>query len=303
MTYSIVARDPETGELGVAVQSHWFAAADLVMWAEPGVGTVATQALVEVSHGPLGLELMREGATAEEAVRVRAAADHGRENRQFAMVDARGRAAAYTGERCIREAGHRTGDGFSVQANMMLHNTVWDAMASAFEASAARDLTHRLLDALDAAEAQGGDVRGRQAAGILVVRATPGERSWEDIVVHLRVDDHPDPLPELRRLVELKLAYDRLDAAEKLEEAGDAGAAYEERGAAMRAFPRNAEIAFWSAVSLAERGDVDEACRTIGIAFRTHPGWEELLRRLARDGFLGVPTQTLERLLASVAAG
>jgi uncharacterized Ntn-hydrolase superfamily protein len=303
MTYSIVARDQATGELGAAVQSHWFAAGELVLWAESGVGAVATQALVEVSHGPLGLALMREGMSAPDAVRTRVEADEGRENRQFAMVDAQGRAAAHTGARCIREAGHRTGDGYSVQANMMLNATVWDAMASAYESSAAPDLAHRLLDALDAAEAEGGDIRGRQAAGILVVRATPSERPWEDVLVSIRVDDHPEPLPELRRLVDLKVAYDRLDQAEKLEERGDLEAAFAEQRAAREAFPRNEEIAFWTAVSLAEKGRVDEACDTIRVAFRSYPGWEELLRRLARDGFLGASTETLERLLASATAG
>jgi uncharacterized Ntn-hydrolase superfamily protein len=301
VTYSIVARDPATGQLGVAVQSHWFAAGDLVMWAEPGVGAVATQALVEVSHGPLGLTLMRDGVSAEEAVRARVEADEGRENRQLAMVDAQGVAAAHTGARCIREAGHRTGEAYSVQANMMMNDTVWDAMASAYESSSAPDLAHRLLDALDAAEAEGGDIRGKQAAGILVVRARPGERSWEDVVVHLRVDDHPEPLPELRRLVDLKFAYDRLDAAEKLEQAGDLAAAYQEQRAALEAFPRNEEIAFWTAVSLAEKGRIIEACDTIQVASRAYPGWVELLRRLARDGYLGVSTEALERLLASAA--
>ena len=303
MTYSIVARDPSSGDLGVAVQSHWFAAGDLVMWAEPGVGAVATQALAEISHGPLGLASMRDGSSAEEAVRVRVDADEGREHRQLAMVDASGRAAAYTGERCIREAGHRVGEGYSVQANMMLNDTVWDAMAAAFDGSSAPDLAHRMLDALDAAEAEGGDIRGKQAAGILVVRATPSERSWEDVVVHARVDDHAEPLPELRRLVDLRFAYDRLDAAEKLEQAGDLEAAFEQQRAALREFPDNAEIAFWTAVSLAEKGRLDEARETIRIALRAHPGWQELLRRLARDGFVGASTETLERLLASANGG
>src|SRR5919201_2395488 len=225
MTYSIVARDPETGELGAAVQSHWYAAADLVLWAASGVGAVATQALVEVSHGPEGLRLMREGRSAAEAIAERVAGDEGRDVRQIGMVDARGTVAAHTGSKTIAEAGHLTGDGYSCQANMMMNDTVWDAMAEAYEKSDG-DLVHRLLDALDAAEAEGGDVRGKQAAGILVVRAEPGERPWEDVVVQIRVDDHPEPLPELRRLVDLKFAYDRLDAAERLELAGGLGGGF-----------------------------------------------------------------------------
>lgn len=200
MTYSIAARDPRTGELGAAVQSHWFAAGELVPWAEAGVGAVATQALVGVGYGPLGLDLMRGGKRAPQALRALLAADEGEMHRQVAMVDPAGEVAAHTGSRCLREAGHRTGDGYSVQANMMLRDTVWDAMAEAFEKSTG-PLTYRLLAALDAAEAEGGDVRGRQAAGILVVKDAPSGRPWEDVVVHLRVDDHPAPLEELRRLV------------------------------------------------------------------------------------------------------
>ena len=296
MTYSIVARAPETGELGAAVQSHWYAAADLVLWAASGVGAVATQALVEVSHGPEGLRLMREGRSAAEAMAERVAGDEGRDVRQIGMVDARGTVAAHTGSKTIAEAGHLTGDGYSCQANMMMNDTVWDAMAEAYEKSDG-DLVHRLLDALDAAEAEGGDVRGKQAAGILVVRAEPGERPWEDVVVQIRVDDHPEPLPELRRLVDLKFAYDRLDAAEKLELAGDLEGAFAEQRAALRAFPDNAEIAFWTAATLAAHGRLDEARETIGTAFGQYRGWEVLLRRLVRDGFLEVPPEALAALL------
>jgi uncharacterized Ntn-hydrolase superfamily protein len=296
VTYSIVARDPDTRELGVAVQSHWFAAGDLVTWAEPGVGAVATQSLVEVSHGPEGLRLMREGRKASEALAARVAGDEGEAVRQIGMVDASGGVAVHTGSRCIAEAGHRSGDGYSCQANMMMNDTVWDAMAEAYEASDG-DLVHRLLDALDAGEAQGGDVRGRQAAGILVVKAEPTDRPWEDVVVNVRVDDHVEPLPELRRLVDLKFAYDRLDAAEKLELAGDLDGAFAEQRAALAEFPDNAEIAFWTATSLAAHGRPDEARRTIRVAFERHRGWEVLLRRLVRDGYLDVPPETLSALL------
>jgi uncharacterized Ntn-hydrolase superfamily protein len=295
MTYSIVARDPETGQLGGAVQSHWFAAGDLVLWAEPSVGAVATQSLVEVSHGPEGLRLMREGKTAGQALAERVAGDEGENVRQIGMVDARGNVAVHTGSRCIAEAGHRTGDGYTCQANMMMNDTVWDAMAEAYEKSGG-DLVHRLLDALDAAEAEGGDVRGKQAAGIYVVKAEPSDRPWEDVVVQIRVDDHPEPLTEMRRLVDLKFAYDRLDAAEKLELAGDLDGAFAEQRAALAEFPDNAEIAFWTATSLAAHGRLDEARATIRTAFRQHPGWEVLLRRLVRDGYLEFAPETLETL-------
>jgi uncharacterized Ntn-hydrolase superfamily protein len=296
MTYSIVARDPQTGELGGAVQSHWFAAGDLVLWAEPAVGAVATQSLVEVSHGPEGLRLMREGRSAGEALAERVAGDGDENVRQIGMVDGRGGVAAHTGSKCIAEAGHRTGEAYTCQANMMMNDTVWDAMARAYERSDG-DLVHRLLDALDAAEAEGGDVRGKQAAGIFVVRARPSDRPWEDVVVHIRVDDHPDPLPELRRLVDLKFAYDRLDAAEKLELAGDLDGAYAEQRRALAEFPDNAEIAFWTATSLAAHGRLAEARATIRTAFDRYRGWEVLLRRLVRDGYLDLAPATLEALL------
>jgi uncharacterized Ntn-hydrolase superfamily protein len=296
MTYSIVARDPETGQLGGAVQSHWFAAGDLVIWAEPAVGAVATQSLVEVSHGPEGLRLMRDGRTASEALAERVASDEDEGVRQIGMVDARGGVGVHTGSRCIAEAGHRTGDGYTCQANMMMNDTVWDAMAEAYERGGG-DLVHRLLDALDAAEAEGGDVRGRQAAGIYVVKAESSDKHWEDVVVNIRVDDHPQPLPELRRLVDLKLAYDRLDTAEKLELAGDLDGAFAEQRRALAEFPDNAEIAFWTATSLAAHGRMDEARATIRTAFEQHRGWEILLRRLVRDGYLDFAPETLEALL------
>jgi len=279
MTYSIVARDAETGEFGVAVQSHWFAAGDLVTWADPGVGAVATQSLVEVSHGPEGLRLMREGRSASEALAERVAGDEGENVRQVGMVDSRGDVAVHTGSKCIAEAGHRTGEGFTCQANMMMNDTVWDAMAEAYDKSDG-DLVHRLLDALDAAEAEGGDVRGRQAAGIYVVRGEPSDKPWEDVIASIRVDDHPEPLPELRRLVDLKFAYDRLDTAEKLELAGDLNGAFAEQRRALAEFPDNAEIAFWTATSLAAHGRIDEARQTIRTAFGQYRGWEVLLRRL-----------------------
>jgi uncharacterized Ntn-hydrolase superfamily protein len=295
MTYSIVAWDPRSGEIGAAVQSHWFAAG-IVCWAEAGAGAVATQAMAELSYGPLGLERMRGGTSPEEALRALTAADEGAEHRQVAMVDAGGRVAAHTGSKCLREAGHRIGDGFSCQANMMLRDTVWDAMHDAFD-SASGDLADRLLAALDAAEGEGGDVRGRQAARIVVVRGVPSERPWEDTIVDLRIDDHPAPLTEIRRLLGLKRAYDRLEAAEKLELAGDLDGALVQQQAALAAVPDVPEIAFWTALSLAGRAQVEEARRTIALAYAAHPGWVELLRRLVADGFVEMPADALAALL------
>jgi uncharacterized Ntn-hydrolase superfamily protein len=295
VTYSIVARDGGTGDLGVAVQSHWFAAG-IVCWARSGVGAVATQATALFDHGPLGLDLLAEGRLAEEALAIRLEADEDREVRQVAVVDARGRVAVHTGSSCIPEAGHATGDGFSCQANMMWRDTVWDAMAAAF-AAAEGDLAGRLLVALEAGESQGGDVRGRQAARILVVRAEPTDRPWEDVVVDLRIDDHPAPLPELRRLLDTKRAYDHLQASEEAATAGNREAADLEAAAAMRLAPDNPEIAFWNAIATGAAGELARAREMLAVPLRTDPGWAELLRRLGNRGLADVTPELAAALL------
>ena len=295
MTYSIVARDPGTGDLGVAVQSHWFAAG-IVCWARAGVGAVASQATALIEHGPLALDLLEAGADAPRALARRLDADAEREVRQVAVLDASGSVAVHTGASCIPEAGHRTGDGFSCQANMMRRDTVWGAMADAFT-SAGGELVDRLLVALEAAEAEGGDVRGRQAARLLVVRAEATDRPWEDVLVDLRVDDHPAPLPELRRLLDLKRAYDRLERAEELELAGDADGALRERRLAIDATPDNPEAAFWTAVSLGALGRLDDARPLVRTAVAAEPGWADLLRRLADRGLVPLAQDAVEELL------
>jgi uncharacterized Ntn-hydrolase superfamily protein len=279
----------------VAVQSHWFAAG-IVCWARAGVGVVATQATALIEHGPLALDLLEAGADAATALRRRLDADADREVRQVAVLDGRGSVAVHTGTSCIPEAGHRAGEGFSCQANMMRRATVWDAMAGAF-ASATGDLADRMLVALEAAEAEGGDVRGRQAARLLVVRAEATDRPWEDVLVDLCVDDHPAPLPELRRLLDLKRAYDRLERAEELELAGDTDGALRERRLAIDATPDNPEAAFWTAVSLGAAGRLDEARPLVRAAVAAEPGWAELLRRLADRGLVSLTPGAAEALL------
>lgn len=285
MTYSIVARCPDTGQLGVAVQSHFFGTGAIVPWAEPGVGAVATQAMAEVAHGPDALARLRAGDTAPSALAAVLAADPGSDVRQVGVVDATGAAAAHTGERCIREAGQVVGEGFAAQANMMLAPGVPEAMAGAFLA-AAGPLWARLVDALDAAEEAGGDIRGRQSAAMIVASGAPAERSGHGIVVDVRVEDHPDPLAELRRLAALAEAYARVDEAESLLAAGrpgDAVAIYDE---VLAAHPDNEEFAFWAAVALAGAGRDDEA-RTVGRGVLASPGgarWRELLERLPPAG-------------------
>lgn len=295
MTYSIVARCPETGDLGVAVQSHWFAAGD-VCWARSGVGAVATQAMALIDHGPLGLEELAAGRDAAGALAARLAADEHREVRQVAVLDARGGVATHSGRETIPEAGHVVGDGFSCQANMMWNATVWDAMADAFS-RAEGDLAGRLLVALEAGEAERGDIRGTQAARILVVAGEASGSPWKDVRVDLRIDDHRAPLPEVRRLLDLHRAYAHLNASEEAQTEGDADRADREAAEALRRCGAETEIAFWRAVSLANLGRADEARAVAAPAFAEHPGWAELLRRCAEREVAGITSATLAGLL------
>ena len=279
MTYSIVARDPRSGELGVAVQSHWFSVGPIVPWARPGVGAIATQANVEIAYGPRGLELLASGLDAPAALRRLVQADLLADSRQVAIVDAAGTAAAHTGAGCMAFAGDAQGDGVSCQANIMASATVWPAMLTAFTA-AEGTLTHRLLTALDAAEAAGGDLRGRQSAALLVVPAA-GE-AWET-VISLRVEDHPDPLRELARLVALQQAY-------RLAGLGDerAAAARHDEAAALflqaaELAPHSDELRFWAGLGAAQAGDMDAGLAHVRAAIGAHDGWRELLRRLTPD--------------------
>ncbi|HEX6736954.1 MAG TPA: DUF1028 domain-containing protein [Vicinamibacteria bacterium] len=278
-TYSIVARDPATGEMGVAVQSHWFSVGSMVSWAEAGVGAVATQSFVDPSYGPLGLGLMKAGRTAPEALAALLAGDSGREVRQVGMVDAKGNVATHTGKLDIPAAGGQAGKGYVVQANLMEKPTVWPAMARAYE-SAKGDLAERLLAALDAAQAEGGDIRGRQSAAILVVKAASSGRPWADRVFDLRVEDHPEPLAELRRLVGVQRAYNHMGAGDDCVAIKDWACAEREYGAAQAMQPDNAEMAFWHAVALASNGRLDPARPLFAKAFKADARWRELVRRL-----------------------
>ena len=279
MTYSIVARDKDTGELGVAVQSHYFQVGPVVPWAIAGVGAVATQSMVNVSFGPLGLDYMRAGYTAAQALKALLAGDSQPESRQVALVDASGNVAAHTGSKCIPAAGHRIGEGFSCQANLMEKDTVWDAMVDAYTSSDA-PLAERMMAALDAAEAEGGDIRGKQSAAMLVVTGKPTGRSWEDRVIELRVEDAPDPLAELRRLLRVKRAYMALNDADRLEEARDRAAAAAKQQEAIRLAPEMVEIQFWTGLTMAEAGQVDEGCQLMARAVAKDTRWIETLHRL-----------------------
>ena len=278
MTYSIVARDRDTGELGVAVQSMYFHVGPVVPWAEAGVGAVATQSVVNIAFGPLGLELMRGGLSAEQALAAVLAGDAEPEGRQCAMVDAAGRVAAYTGPRATAAAGHRTGDGYSCQANLMERDTVWDAMAAAYENAAGRPLAERLIEALRAAEGEGGDIRGRQSAALLLVSGRPTGRLWEDRLMDLRVEDHEDPVEELARLVRLRTAYLALRVFP------DDPDFRERTLAALRLAPEQAQVRISAGMMHARAGEWEEALPLLRSAVDEEPRWSEALRRLAAAG-------------------
>jgi len=284
-TYSIVARDPVTGDLGVAVQSHWFSVGSIVTWAEAGVGAIATQSFVEPAYGPRGLELMASGLSARQALDALVSVDPGRAVRQVAFVDATGEIATHTGASCIESAGHLVGDGYSVQANMMRGDEVVPAMKTAFEA-APGDLADRMLAALEAAEAAGGDIRGRQSAAMLIVRGESSGRPWADRVLELRIEDHPEPLAELSRLLTVHRAYEHMNAGDVAVEQGDLEGAMAEYGRAAELLPDSVEVQYWAAVTLATSGDLAGATPMFERVFAQDPSWVELTRRLQKPGII-----------------
>jgi uncharacterized Ntn-hydrolase superfamily protein len=296
-TFSIVARDPSTGELGVAVQSHWFSVGPIVAWAEAGVGAVATQSFVDPSYGKLGLDLMRAGKSAPDALKSLTAGDEGREVRQVAMIDAQGRVDAWTGKNDIQAAGHIIGKNYSVQANLMLSDKVWPAMSLAFE-NAKGDLAERMLAALDAAQAAGGDIRGKQSAALIVVTGKPTGQAWKDRTFDLRVDDSPDPLTELRRLVKLQRAYNHMNAGDLAVEHKDNEGALREYGAAEKLVPDNAEMIYWHAIALVNMGRVDESLPLFRRVFAMDPNWATLTPRLPKSGLLPDDAKLIERILS-----
>jgi uncharacterized Ntn-hydrolase superfamily protein len=301
-TYSIVARDSVTGEIGVAVQSHWFSVGALVPWAEAGVGAVATQSFVDPRYGPLGIELMRLGRSAPEALRALVGSDADSAVRQVAMIDAQGRVAAFTGKRAIRAAGQHVGAQYSVQANLMEKPTVWPAMARAFE-STRGDLAERLLATLEAAEREGGDIRGRQSAAILVVGPTSTGRPWSDRRLDLRVEDHPAPVTELRRLVTLARVYQKLNEGDEWVTKNDMPKAVQAYGAATSILPdaaTNGEAAFWTGISLASAKRVDDAIPYLRRAHAADVRWAELVTRLPEVGLLPSDSALVRRLVTEM---
>jgi uncharacterized Ntn-hydrolase superfamily protein len=325
-TFSIVARDPATGQMGVAVQSHWFAVGQIVPWAEAGVGAVATQSFVDPSYGKLGLDLLRTGKSAPDSLRALLAGDGSCEVRQVAMIDPAGNVATFTGNRDILAAGGIAGSAaapanvacgsfggtltvgrdFAVQANLMSNDRIWPAMARAY-AETKGDLADRLLAALDAAQGAGGDLRGRQSAALIVVDAKSTGKPWQEREFDLRVDDNPQPLVELRRLVALQRAYNHMNAGDLAVELKDNEGALREYSAAEEIATktagvpqsRYAEMIYWHAVALVNMARVDESIPLFSRAFALEPGWRELTPRLPRSGLLPDDAKLIARIVAA----
>ncbi|TNE55317.1 MAG: DUF1028 domain-containing protein [Bacteroidetes bacterium] len=296
-TFSIVARDSVTGEMGVAVQSHWFSVGTVVSWGRAGVGVVATQSFVNKSFGPRGLALLERGLSPRAALDSLLASDPGREVRQVAILDTRGRVAAHTGEKCIQYACHQEGLAYSVQANMMLGPDVCNAMQQSMDRSGGKPLAERLILAMEAAQAVGGDFRGQQSAAVLVVPGKSTGRPWDDVLVDLRVDDHATPVAEIRRLYQVHLAYEHMNKGDYYVEVNDMPAAMQEYTAAQELLPGQAELQFWAALTLANVGQTDKALPMFRAVFAAEPIWRIVLPRLAAVGLVTMSAADLEQIL------
>ncbi|MGE0460278.1 MAG: DUF1028 domain-containing protein [Vicinamibacterales bacterium] len=298
-TFSIVARDPQTGDMGVAVQSHWFSVGSIVSWAEAGVGAVATQSFVDPGYGLRGLGLMRSGTSAPDTLRQLVAKDPQPDGRQVAMIDTQGRVDAYTGKAAVAFAGHIVGEQFSVQANMMANAKVWPAMADAYR-NTSGDLADRMLAALDAGQAAGGDARGKQSAALVVVKPKGTGRPWvgADKLFELRIEDHPQPLVELRRLLRLQRAYGHANRGDELMTEKKVDEALVEYAAASKLAPEIVELPFWHAVTLASIGREAEAAPIFKAVFAKEPLWLEMLERLPAAGLFPDDPALLARIKA-----
>ncbi|MGB8375262.1 MAG: DUF1028 domain-containing protein [Salegentibacter sp.] len=296
-TFSIVARDPATGEMAVGVQSHWFSVGTSVPWGKSGVGVVATQSFVNPAFGPKGLALMESGKTADEALEALIREDDGRDYRQVALLDDKGHAAAYTGEKCVESAAQIVGENFSVQANLKLNDKVVPAMAEAFRNNSDLPLAERVMEVLKAAQEAGGDLRGRQSAALIVVGPEKTDKEWEDKKIDLRVDDSDTPVQELDRLLRTARAYEHMNKGDLAVENNDMEKAMQEYGAAGEIFPGNLEMKYWKAVAMANNGRVKEALPIFREIFAQNDHWRIMTMRLPASGLLNVSDEELDRII------
>lgn len=306
-TYSIVARDPDTGQLGGAVQTHQMGVGRLIPIALPGVGVIASQSLVNQTYNPIALEMLQQGIAPEQIIAALTASDPNAARRQVAVLNSAGQVAAFTGAGCIREFGHHVSDGYSVQANMMTETTVIDAMRDAYETTTG-DLAARMLAALQAAQAEDGDIRGKQSAALKIVSGKYTGRLWESSY-DLRVDEHTTPVAELARLVNIRRAQLTDQRGHRLLQTGDTQAALDTWQQARDMSPAQVETAFWQAITLADHNPTEDAIRIAAAIFNealaTHPRrehWLDLIGRLKENGMLE-RDGAAEALLAAIHDG
>ena len=287
MTYSVVARDPKTGELGVAVQSHYFSVGAVVTWARSGVGAIATQSMAEISYGPLGLDLMAAGKTAPDALQSLLRTDPRSDTRQVGMVDSQGNVGVHTGARCIDFAGHVQGDQFSCQANLMSNDSIWGAMEREYRRKEDLQLPERLLATLEAAEAAGGDARGKQSTALLVVSSKPYTNPWMGRIMELRIEDHPEPLPELKRLLRIRRAYDWADKGDDLISLGKIEESLMAFKKAQELAPEIEEIRYWVGITLmGSPSTQQQGMQIVKDIFSNSPNWKSVTRSLLEKGYL-----------------
>ncbi|CAM3514065.1 DUF1028 domain-containing protein [Aequorivita lipolytica] len=296
-TFSIVGRDAKTGEMAVAVQSHWFSVGTGVSWGEAGVGVVATQSFTNRSFGIRGLELLKQGKSPQEALDILLSDDDGRDFRQVAILDKQGRVATHTGKNCIEYAGHANGENFSVQANMMLNDKVVPAMEKAWKENSEMPLAERMVAVLQAAQNAGGDIRGKQSAALMIVAPKATEGPWNDRLIDLRVDDSENPIKEIDRLLKVFRAYEHMNQGDLYVEKKQMKEAMEEYNAAMKMFPENLEMQYWTAITLANDNKIERASEMLQNIYKNDENWRELTRRLPKVGLLNVSEDHLKELL------
>jgi uncharacterized Ntn-hydrolase superfamily protein len=296
-TYSIVAKDESTGKMGVGVQSHWFSVGSVVSWGESGVGVIATQAFCNISFGLRGLDLLKDGKAPQDALEILLSDDDGKDVRQLAILDNKGRIAVHTGKNCIQAAGHKKGKNYSVQANMMINDSVWPAMANAFENNSKLPLPERIIEVLKAAESQGGDIRGKQSAALLIVGHEKKVNRWEDPEIDLRVEDHLEPLMELERLLKVHRSYEHMNNGDLALEQNDLDTALKEYKTSYTMMPENLEMKFWTAISLANVHRFDESLPLFKEVFEKDRNWHLLTERLPEVGLLKLNKDQLEEIL------
>jgi uncharacterized Ntn-hydrolase superfamily protein len=294
-TYSVIARDPESGEIGGAVQSHWFNVGALVLWGEAGTGMIATQSFVNVSFCLRGLELLRAGLTPKQVVDSLINSDEGRDGRQLAVMDANGNTYSYTGKYCVEGAGDLHGQNYSVQANLMANNKIWPAMEKAFKETKA-PLAEKLIAVLEAAQKEGGDIRGKQAAALIVYKEKSSGKPWDDKLIDLRVEDNPNPVEELSRLLKVHRAYDHMNNGDLATEKGDITTALKEYSTAEEMFPDNEEMKFWHAVMLFNSNKKEDSYKLFSKVFQMNANYRTLIPRLVNSKLLNANQEEIDKL-------